>query len=110
MLLRSRYLSRLFAALVSLLMIFAPSCGQKDRYVGKYVAHGEESTYIELKEKGLGVWVVADDEVSFRWDLKKDSEIWLRTKAGGIIIGKIKEDTLEITLPGAKMMSFKKTR
>ena len=115
MVLRSRYSKRLLLPLMSLVLVFAFSCGnQKESYIGKYVVHGEEpskdpETYIELKEKGMGAWRIADDEVSFRWDLK-DGEIWLKTKAGGIIIAKIKDDTLEITLPGAKMMSFKKTK
>jgi hypothetical protein len=114
MLLRSRLSNCLLSALVFLLLIFAFSCAQKDRYIGKYVAHGEESaknseTYIELKEKSLGVWRMLGDEVSFRWDLK-DDEIWLRTKAGGIIIAKIKDDTLEVKLPGAKVMSFEKAK
>jgi hypothetical protein len=114
MVLGSRYLKRLLLLLMSLLLAFAFSCGQRESYIGKYVIYGEEpskdsETYIELKEKGMGAWRIGDDEVSFRWDLK-DGEIWLKTKTGGIIIAKIKDDTLEITLPGAKMMSFKKTQ
>lgn len=79
-----------------------------------YKAQGEESTkdseiYIELKEDGEGAWRVLDDEVSFTWYLKGD-ELRLNTKLGGVIVGKIQDDTIEITLPGARTMSFKKTK
>ena len=92
--------------------IFVFSCAQKDVYEGVYKSQGGEASkyagsQIELMEKGRAVWRTQDDEVSFRWEVK-DSEIWLSTKAGGIIIGKIHDDTIEVTLPGAKTMSFKK--
>jgi len=82
-------------------------------YEGVYKAEGGTShkycnSQIELMEKGLAVWRVPDDEVAFRWDIK-DSEIWLRNKSGGIIIGKIQDDTIEMELPGMKTAcNFKK--
>lgn len=51
--------------------------------------------------------LLSHEKVSFRWSVR-DNEIRLHTKEGGIIMGKIQGDTLEITLPGAKSMSFKK--
>ena len=88
------------------------ACGPKDIYEGIYKVEGETppkntETQLELKERGVGVWRVFDEEVSFRWDVK-DSEIWLSTKLGGIIIGKIRGEIIEITLPGSKAMSFRK--
>jgi len=114
MLPRPRYSNRLWPALLSLLLIFALSCGSKARYAGLYKAQENESqkpseTYIELKENGEGVWRVEDEEDSFSWYIKGD-EIRLNTKAGGIIVAKIRNDTLEITLPAGKKMSFKKVK
>jgi hypothetical protein len=88
------------------------ACEPKDIYEGVYKVEGETppkntETQLELKERGIGVWRVFDEEVSFRWDIK-DSEIWLSTKLGGIIIGKIRGEIIEITLPGSKAMSFRK--
>jgi hypothetical protein len=60
-----------------------------------------------LKEKGIGIWKVLDEEASFRWAVK-DSEIRLSTKLGGTIIGKIREGIIEITLPGSNTMFFRK--
>ena len=105
--------SHLKLILLLLMVVFPLSCGQKDIYEGIYKAQQEETSkyfrnQLELMEKGQAVWRLSDAEVSFRWDIK-DSEIWLSTKSGGIIIGKIHGDTIEITLPGANKMSFKKT-
>jgi len=112
MLPRPRYSKRLWLALLCVLLISTFSCGLKDRYAGLYKAQENESqkhseTYIELKENGEGVWRMEDEEDSFSWYVKGD-EIRLNTKAGGIIVAKIQDDTLEIVLPGQKKMSFKK--
>ena len=88
------------------------SCESKDAFVGSYSGLGEGSQQyaqaeIKLKEDGFGLWRVADEEVSFRWN-RKGNEIRLHTKEGGVIIGEIKEGNLKITLPGTKSMTFKK--
>lgn len=102
----------LMLSLICLFLILVFSCGSKQQYAGTYVVQGEVSpkysqTVIELKEDGQGVWQVLDEEVDFRWSVR-DSQIRFHTKEGGIILGKVQGDTLEITLPGAKRMSFKK--
>jgi hypothetical protein len=104
----------LFLAAVCLILISAPSCTSKERYAGTYSIQGKVSpehaeTVIELKENGQGSWRTADDEVTFRWSLR-NHEIRFHTKEGGIIIGKIDHEILTITLPGAKIMSFKKNQ
>ena len=109
-----RYSNRLWPALLCLLLVFTFSCGSKARYAGLYEARDGESqkpseTYIEIKENGEGIWRVKDEENSFSWYVK-GNEIRLNTKAGGIIVAKIQNDTLEITLPAGKKMSFKKVK
>jgi len=90
------------------------SCASKAEYLGKYTAYkdklnGAEEQIIELREKDQGVWRTEDEEVSFTWNVKKD-EIRLHLKLGGVIIGKIKNDKIEIKLPGSKIMIFNKDR
>ncbi len=100
--------------LIGLFLIVIISCDKKERYAGVYRAQEGElqkpsEIYIELKENGQGVWRVNDDEVSFNWNFDKN-EVRLHIKTGGIIIGKISDDTLAISLPGSKVRYFKKTR
>ncbi|OGW36810.1 MAG: hypothetical protein A2Y97_06055 [Nitrospirae bacterium RBG_13_39_12] len=104
----------LLIVFLGLFLIFNLTCDQKDRFTGIYLIKGEElsenpDTYIELKENGLGVWRVLDDEVSFRWDIR-DNKLRLHIKSGGVVIGKIHDDTLEIAMPGPKIMYFKKKK
>ena len=47
------------------------------------------------------------EEVTFAWYIKR-GELRVNTKGGGVIVGKIDKDTIQITLPGSKIMSFKK--
>lgn len=112
--LTSRHVSILLPALLCLVLTFALSCDRADRYAGMYIAEGAETseepeTCIELKNSGQGVWRVLDDEASFRWDVR-DNQIRLHTKPGGVIIGKIRGDTLEVALPSRDTRYFKKAK
>jgi hypothetical protein len=64
-------------------------------------------TTLELKDDDNGVWTTNEKEVPFRWSVKGKG-IRLHTKEGGIITGKIADDTITVTLPGDKVMTFKK--
>lgn len=112
MLQRANHVKARRIVFLSFILLSLFSCAPKDVYEGVYRVEGEHPAkysmaQIELKEKGMGVWRVHDDEAPFRWDVK-DSEIWLSTKLGGIIIGKIQSGFIEITLPGSKTVSFKR--
>ncbi len=115
----SRYKSYgLMVGLCVLLMLLL-SCESKDKYVGIYKAAGEESVkqgeiVLELKGNGDGLWRMASDEVAdtfievpFVWYIKQ-GELRLNTRAGGVIVGKIGKDTIQMTLPGSNAMTFKK--
>jgi hypothetical protein len=103
-----------FIIVTCLAMIFSLACDNKEKYAGVYRTDGgkferaPEST-IELQENGRGVWRVSDDEASFSWAVSGD-EIRLHTKAGGVIVGTIKENGIEISLPGSPKVFFKKIK
>jgi hypothetical protein len=110
---RSIHLFTFVVIFITVSLLFTLSCNrERQLYTGTYLlleADKPESseTYIQLKENGIGIWNTPDDEVSFRWDVK-DNEIRLHTKLGGVLIGKIHNDTLEIVFPGSKIRRFKK--
>lgn len=114
MLLRSKYSNPLFLALLSMFLFFTFSCGEKEGYIGTYEVEVTDDTperleeaYIELKANGEGAWTIDDEEVPFRWAVKK-GQLRLNTKEGGVIVGKLTDDVLEIQMPGAKTMTFKR--
>jgi hypothetical protein len=94
--------------------VFVIGCASEERFTGTYEAEDSGSssgaeTTLELKENGEGTWRVDDDEVSFSWYVKGD-ELRFNTKNGGVIVGKIHGDTVEVVLPGDRNMSFKKSQ
>jgi hypothetical protein len=62
-----------------------------------------------LKETGVGVWRVGDDEVTFSWYVK-GNELRLNTKNGGVIVGSLDNGVIHVTLPGSKELLFRKVK
>ncbi len=96
----------------SLLLVLLVSCGSKDRLAGVYKAVEKDlpkqvETLVELKPNGDGAWKVGDEEVPFSWYIK-GGELRINTKGGGVIVGTIERDIIQMTLPGTKKMAFKK--
>jgi hypothetical protein len=90
----------------------ASSCEKREPYTGRYLAQegtlpSQSEISIELKDQGMGVFRVGDDEAPFRWQVK-NKEIRLHTKSGGVLIGTIQEDLLHMSLPGTKIKVFKR--
>jgi hypothetical protein len=89
-------------------------CGPSTAHVGTYIAEIKASshhheTILELKETGVGVWRVGDDEVTFSWYVKGD-ELRLNTKNGGVIVGSLDNGVIHVTLPGSEDFFFKKVK
>ena len=99
--------------------ILLVSCESRDKYVGVYQAEAkgpakQAAIILELRANGDGVWKVASDEakgtfveVPFAWYIKR-GDLRVNTKAGGVIVGKIDKDTIQMTLPGPKALTFRK--
>ncbi len=99
---------------LGLLLIALVSCGSRGEHIGTYVSDAKASpkqieTTLELKENGVGIWKVGDEEVPFSWDVK-NNELRVNTKSGGVIVGNFEREIIYITLPGSQTMSFKKTQ
>lgn len=84
------------------------SCESRDKYAGAYEARDRAGeVVIELKAGGEGVWISGYQETAFSWHLK-GGELRINTKEGGVIVGKIQGDTIEVNIPGQKSMLFRK--
>jgi len=108
-------LSRCYGILVlASALIFTISCEDRGSLSGKYVAHSKKdqilpAVSLELKGNGEGTWATEEDNVSFKWEVR-GSEIWLLTKSGGVIVGKIVDSTIEVSLPGLNVYYFRKVK
>jgi hypothetical protein len=98
---------------LSLIFILIAACA-KDEFAGSYRAEEKDSsgrvveTIIELKPNGEGAWKSDSEEISFAWYIK-GGELRINTKEGGVIVGGLEKDTIQMTLPGKKM-TFRKIR
>jgi hypothetical protein len=106
--------NRIWLLLLGLLLVLTFSCESKNKYAGVYKAEAkgtpkQAQISLELKANGDGLWRMGDEEVSFSWDIKGD-ELRVNTKGGGVIVGKLQNDTIQMTLPNMKTLIFKKTQ
>ncbi len=77
-------------------------CAEHPDMVGVYQevsgAAPGSSSILKLEENKEGIWETNIDEISFRWSVK-GQELWLHTKTGGVIIGRIIDQGFIIELP-----------
>jgi hypothetical protein len=104
------------SVIITILILFFLSCGacSKDtsRVTGKYMTQtgeGEQSmtVLLELRENGTGSWATEEDNVEFKWEIRGE-EILFHTQSGGVIVGNIGKESIEIYLPGVGIHSFRK--
>ena len=95
-------------SVLCLLLVLCLSCESNDKYAGAYEAegHGGE-VLLELKPGGEGAWISGFQEVSFSWYMK-GGELRINTREGGVIVGKVQDGTIEITIPGQEKTLFRK--
>jgi hypothetical protein len=118
---KSRYQGYRWMICLFMLLMFILACESKDKYVGVYEAQEASSakqgvTILDLKANGDGLWKVSSRkvtgtfvEVPFTWHIKR-GDLRVHTRAGGVIVGKIDKDTIQITLPGSRALTFRKTQ
>jgi hypothetical protein len=112
MMIKFSFQNRIWLLSLCLLLVLMFSCESKDKYAGVYKAEAKDTSKqaeiaVELKANGDGLWRVGNEEVSFSWDIK-GGELRVNTKGGGVIVGKIEKDTIQMTLPNMKTLTFKK--
>lgn len=89
------------------------SCQEPRQLAGQYgaanAAGRDSQVILTLKGDGKGSWKAHQEEVTFQWELKP-KEVWLHSKSGGVIVGKVREDaSIDISLPGVGDFHFVKT-
>jgi hypothetical protein len=67
----------------------------------------QTETIMELKANGDGAWRMGDEEIPFTWYIKS-GELRINTKGGGVLVGAIAGGSIQVTLPSAGALLFKK--
>lgn len=101
------------SAVLIFLVLAAFSCRPKVSHEGTYVsgsggASADATIVLTLKEHGKGCWKKEDEEVPFSWKVHRGGELRLHLKLGGVVLGKIADNTIEIVLPGTEKLIFRK--
>lgn len=104
------YIQCCFAIVIGMMFI-ASGCTEHHNMIGVYQKVSGEtsgsSSIIKLEQNKEGVWEKGIDEISFRWSIR-GNEIWLHSKTGGVIIGRLIEEGFIIELPEADSFVFHK--
>lgn len=101
--------------LAALFLLPVSACKDTSDVQGSYWAESPLETQanpmkLVLNLNGHGFWSRGDEQVFFKWETK-NKKIWLHTKSGGIVSGNlIKAGSIEIMLPGAGIVAFKKAQ
>jgi hypothetical protein len=105
---------RLSLILLLILLVSAGvSCRQTGRdLTGKYravpIPGDGKALELELKSDGKGSWKMGHEDFSFTWEDRGD-EVWLHTRAGGVVAGRIGEDrSIHVSLPAVGSFRFEK--
>jgi hypothetical protein len=101
--------SVLITVLLLSVLLTAGCTKERQGFAGEYLSEEDENgapaVTLELGENGTGSWATDEDNVSFKWEVR-GKEIWLHTRSGGVITGKITGDAIEIRLPGGDVHHF----
>lgn len=106
---RRRSLILILILLISMGVSCRPTGGD---LVGKYRAApppgDDKALMLELKRDGKGSWKMGHEDFSFTWEDRGD-EVWLHTKTGGVVAGRIGEDrSIHVSLPAVGSFRFEK--
>jgi hypothetical protein len=104
----------LFSALALCCLLTGGGCdrGRDEKALaGKYeaqiVRNGKPTAVaMVLRPDRKGEWNVEYDNAPFTWE-KRNREIWLHTKTGGVIVGKLENGEIVFRLPGASLYRFR---
>ena len=103
-----------FVFLLMLLPLLLCRCTGHEQMAGTYQAvatgpQGDLSATLELQADGKGLWSIETDNAPFRWD-RRGNGIRLHTASGGVIVGTIDDGAINIDIPGAGIITFRRTR
>ena len=104
-------MSRTILTACVLCLLLAGCRGPVESLTGDYAAEGTgTAARLSLHSDGGGALSVGAEEAPFRWEVKENGQVFLHTRQGGVIAGKMGEGTLELNMPGAGRQVFRKLK
>lgn len=105
-------LNRAPLGFLALVLLAFWGCGEADGLEGRYRAEFQDKAQpqvitLELGRTGQGTWKTGGDQFSFKWEVK-GAEVRLHTREGGVLAGRIGNNTIDLQLPGMPSLTFNK--
>jgi len=97
-------------ALACLMALALWACApDRDDVVGRYEAAANDiDIVLTLVENGRGTWSTDTDEIAFKWSTPQPGQLWLHTREGGVIQGRVEAGRLTVALPGVGELVFER--
>jgi hypothetical protein len=97
------------ACLLILLLALAACAPDKGDAAGRYTATTDDTGItLTLGENGRGTWSTDTDEIPFKWSRPAPDQLWLHTREGGVIRGRMESGRLILALPGVDELVFER--
>lgn len=109
---KQRNCRNLIYPLMCLALVFVVACAREEQFLGTYKPTQDNPSEfadvrVELMRGGKGIRRVRGEEVTFEWEVK-GNEIRIQTRAGGIVVAKMRHGLLEVSLPGPRTIYLEK--
>ena len=98
--------------ILALILLSLWGCSEGDGLEGRYRAEMQDKILpqvvtLELGKTGQGTWKTGGDQVSFKWEAR-GAEVRLHTLEGGVLAGRVGNNTIDLQLPGMPSLTFNK--
>ena len=98
--------------ILALILLSLWGCSEGDGLEGRYRAEIQDKTQpqvvtLELGKTGQGTWKTGGEQVSFKWEAR-GTEVRLHTQEGGVLAGRVGNNTIDLQLPGMPSLTFNK--
>lgn len=104
---------RVLCLVLSLILGLA-ACGRDDSLAGRYQALAQNGgkrpapVVLTLKPDGKATLAMEGEDAALRWGRGQGGQVWLHTRDGGVVTAQVLGNDLEMTLPGAEKLRFKR--
>ena len=100
------------SVILAFVLVSIWGCSEPDGLEGRYRAELRDKTQpqmitLELGITGQGTWKTGGDQVSFKWEVR-GTEVRLHTREGGVLAGRVGNNTIDLQLPGMPSLTFNK--
>ncbi len=107
---RLRFSQTALILFLAALLCLAACTDNRRALAGSYTAHSDEGSTVTLvlKHDGKGAWSHGGVTETLTWERRGEDGLWLHTKDGGVLRGRLDNDAIILELPSWQTFTFTK--